>query len=384
MSPVRSWFRHVLEAPLAAEAQRAVQVLLERQCREGVPPNEEARREVVEGARREVAALLHAEPGEILLTSGGTEAANLAIKGVAGASRSPSARLVASAAEHTAVLYPVRSLARGRFEACLLPVDRQGRVDPGDLEQAVASGAALVSIQHANHEVGSLQPIEEIAAVARAHNVPLHVDAVAVAGLAALDPERLGVDLLSLSASRLGGLSGAGALWVRPGVRLAPQIEGGTQEGGLRGGAENLLGLAALGAAAAAVAGREPERWERTRRLRDRLEDGLVARVGRMAVNGPPREARLPGHLHVSFDGAEGEATVQRLRLKGLEASTGSACTGGAGKPSHVLEAMGLEPARSRCSVLFSLGAGSREEEVDHALEVVPDVVGELRRIASG
>jgi cysteine desulfurase len=378
MSPPRAWFRHVLESPLAPEAHAAVRELLD----EG-PLDEEARGEVVERARCAVAALLHAQPQQILLTSGGTEAANLAIKGLAGAARGSPARLITSSAEHTSVLYPVRSLAKGRFEASFLPVDEEGRVDPAEVERALEGGAVLVSIQHANHEVGTLQPIQEIAALARAHAVPLHVDAAAAAGLTALDPDRLGVDLLSLSACRLGGLSGSGALWVRPGIRLAPQVEGGTQEGGMRGGSENLVGLAALGAAATAAAGRERERWEHTRRLRDRLEDGLAARVSRMLVNGPPREARLPGHLHVSFAGAEGEATVRRLRSSGLETSTGSACTGEAGKPSHVLEAMGLEPGRSRCSVLFSLGPGSRDEEVDLALEVVPAAVEDLRRIGS-
>jgi cysteine desulfurase len=382
VNPRRTWFNHVFAAPVLAEAAEAVEELLERERREAAPPGEERRRQVIEEARGAVAGLLGAQPDEIILTSGGTEAANLAIKGRARAA--VPGRLVTSSVEHTAVLYPMRSLEREGFEVHRLPVDSCGRVDPAHLEHELQRPTGLVSIQHANHELGTMQPLAQVALAARKHGVTLHVDAVAGAGLAALDVGVLGVDLLSLSAARLGGLPGVGALWVRPGVRLLPQIEGGIQEGGRRGGSENLAGLAALAVAAAAVAGREQERWAHTRRLRHRLESGLRSAIPDMVVNGPPADERLPGHLHVSFPGAEGESMVYRLRRRGVEVSTGSACTGEAGKPSHVLQATGMAPERSRCSVLFSLGAASGPEDVQRALEVVPDAVEDLRRMGAG
>lgn len=376
----RAWFNHVLAAPLQLEALHAVEELLQRQRRLGTPLGEEDQHRVIAAAREAVGRLLGAPADEIILTSGGTEAANLAIKGCArAASRGVAKHLITSAVEHTSVLYPMRSLEREGFEVCTLAVDPCGKVDPAHLEQQLRPGTALVSIQHANHELGTIQPLAELAKATRKHGVPLHVDAVAAAGLAVLDVHTLGADLLSLSASRLGGLAGAGALWVRPGIRLLPQIEGGIQEGGRRGGSENLLGLAALAAAAVAAAGNETERWAHTRGLRDRLESGLRQALPDMVVNGPAAAERLPGHLHVSFPSAEGESMVYRLRLQGVEVSTGSACTGEAGKPSHVLEATGLTPQRSRCSVLFSLGPASRLEEVEHALEIVPAVVERLR-----
>ena len=382
LHPRRAWFNHVFAAPVLPEAMEAVEDLLEQERCAGAPPGEERRRQVIEEARGAVARLLGAHPDEIILTSGGTEAANLAIKGCARAAcRGASGRLVTSTVEHTAVLYPMQSLEREGFEVYWLPVDSCGTVDPAHLEHALHHSIALVSIQHANHELGTVQPLAELARATRKHGVPLHVDAVAGAGLATLDVGVLGADLLSLSAARLGGLAGTGALWVRPGVRLLPQIEGGIQEGGRRGGSENLVGLAALAAAAAAAAGREEERWAHTRRLRDRLESGLRQAIPEMVVNGPASEERLPGHLHVSFPGAEGESMVYRLRRQRVEVSTGSACTGEAGKPSHVLEATGMAPQHSRCSVLFSLGPASRLEEVQHALEVVPAAVEHLRRI---
>ena len=259
------------------------------------------------------------------------------------------------------------SQSRQGFEAVLLPVDRWARVDPAQLDHALGQGAALVSIQHSNHEVGTLQPLEEIAAITHRHGVPLHVDAIAAGGLMPLSPRQLGIDLLSLSGSRIGGVPGAGALWVREGLRLLPLIEGGVQEGGLRGGGENLLGIVAMAAAAQAVTGRELVRAAHVRRLRDRLQEGLRASGDGLQINGPDREGRLPGHLHLSIAGCEGESLVHRLHREGLDASTGSSCTSEAGKPSHVLQAMGLEPQAAQCSVLFSLGAASTEQETSAA-----------------
>lgn len=375
------WFNHVRQAPLADEAVAALETVIERwrAAPEGAG-SAAVRRDVLERARAQIAALLAADPADVVLTSSGTEAANLALKGTVRAA-GRKGRLLASAVEHSSVLYPLRTLAREGHSLTLLPVDRAGRVDPEDVERELGGGALLLSVQHANHEVGTLQPIEELALRARRHGVPLHVDAVASAGLAALDVSRLGVDLVSLSASSLGAPPGAGALWIRPGVRVLPLLEGGTEEGGRRGGGENLLGLAAMGAAAEAVRGREPQRWRSAAVARDRLESGLRRAAGAMEVNGPAAEGRLPGHLHASFAGAEGEALVVRLARAGVHVSTGSACSGEAGKPSHVLTAMGLGPERARCSVLFSLGPGTTLRQVDRALEVVPGAVRALRAI---
>ncbi len=375
------WFKHVFAAPPAAEAITALEGLLERwRANPAEPVAARARGEMVERVREQVASLLGAHPAEVILTSGGTESNNLAVKGLARA-HGRSGRLIGSAVEHSSVLYPLRTLAREGFELVLLPVNGMGQVDPSDLERELKKGAALVSVQHANHEVGTLQPIDELAGLSRRYEVPFHVDAVASAGLAGIDVSELGLDLLSVSASRFGGLSGAGALWIRPGTRVLPQIEGGTEEGGMRGGGENLAGLIAMGAAAGLATGRERERWQAVAMLRDPLEAGLVERIAEMTVHGPPAPHRLPGHLHVSFPGAEGEALVVRLRQAGIEASTGSACSTEAGKPSHVLEAMGLGPEQARCSVLFSLGLSNTPRDVEWALKAVPEAVQSLREI---
>ena len=380
MSAARSWFNHVLEAPLLPAARQAVAGLAEEMGCGPLPP--ERRDGIVESARKAVADLLRVAPEQIILTSGGTEAANLAIKGVARAARSR--RLVTSAVEHLSILHPVRSLGREGFEVRLLAVDRSGRVDPDELEQLLRASAGLVSVQHGNHEVGTVQPIADLAEVARRHGAPFHTDAVATAGLLGAPTGPGGADLVSLSGSRLGAVPGTGALWVREGIRLLPQIEGGTQEGGRRAGTANLLGLASLAAAAGSAAGAERERAEHVRRLRDRLETGLQNALPDLEVNGPPADERLPGHLNASFPGVEGESLLFRLRRAGVEASTGSACAGEIGKPSHVLEAMGLGGERAQRSVLFSLGPASRDHEVDHALDAVPAAAGLLREISGG
>jgi cysteine desulfurase len=374
----RAWFQHVLAAPLLPRAARAVQGLLEREIQAQVPAGASEHAEQVEFARQAVAGLLRARPQDVILTSGGTEAANLAIKGRA---RAVPGRLLTSGAEHTSLLYPMRSLEREKFEVVRIPVDAWGRWNREAVAREARQGATLLSVQHANHELGTLQPVEDLVRETSEAGIPIHLDAVVSAGLARLDVRRLGVDLLSFSGSRLGALGGTGVLWVRPGLRILPQLEGGTQESGRRGGSENLVGLATLAVACQEATGREEARWAHTGKLRDALEEGLKAAVPGMVVNSPPPAERLPGHLHVSFPGAEGEALVHRLRRRGVDVSTGSACTGEAGKPSHVLEACGIPRERSRCSLLFSLGPSSRPDDVRRALETVPEVVGELRRL---
>lgn len=381
MPPTRIWFNHAVEAPPCPEAVQAVRILLRRHAEGPAPIERAVRARLLDAARESVARLLGGPEGDVVFTSSGTEAANLAIKGAARARRAASRRIVTTAVEHLGVLHPVRSLAREGFEPVFLPVDPLGRVDPAAFESALRGGAALASVQFANPEVGALQPVTEIVALARRHGVPLHCDAAAVAGLLPLDLRALEFDLLSLSAARLGGFPGAGALFVRSGVRLLPLIEGGTQEGGRRAGGENLLGIVALGAAAAAAAGREAQRGAEVRALRDRLEEGLRSAIPGTTLHGPPAAERLPGHLPAAFTGAEGEALLLRLSRGGLDASTGSACAQEAGKPSHVLEAMGIGAERAACAVLFSLGPGNVVGEVDRALQIIPEAVAALRRI---
>ena len=373
-----AWFNHAFEAPLLPEAQAAMlQILREMGAGPLAPRRAE---EVLCGAREAVARLLAADPDEVLLTSGGTEACNLALKGTAEAG-APGSRLIASSVEQLPVLHPLRSLARRGHDVVLLPVDGHGRVDPADLERELRKEAALISMHHGNREVGTLQPVRELGRLAQRHGVPLHLDLAASAGLAAVPPDAWGADLLSLSGLPLGAPAGTGALWVREGTRLLPLIEGGNQEGGLRAGAVNVLGAAGLAAACRAASGSEVERAGAVRRLRDRLEVGLQASIPDCRRQGAPADGRLPGHLSLAFPGAEGEALLFRLRRARIEASSGSTCASEVGKPSPVLAAMGIAPAVAQCSVLFSLGPASREDEVELALQVMPGAVAALREI---
>jgi cysteine desulfurase len=380
LTPRRSWFNHAFQAPLSPGVGEALASLL-AEIGEGPLPAER-RRAIRESAREAAAAFLGVPDGEIVLTAGGTEAANLAIKGAARALGSR--RIVATAVEHLSVLHPIRSLARQGWEFELVRVDPCGRVDLDALRRALATPAALVSVQHANHEVGTVQPVEEAAAMAHGAGALLHVDAAASAPWRAVPVGPGGADLVSLSGAPLGALPGSGALRVREGVRVLPLVEGGTQEGGRRAGELDPLALRSLDVAARRVTGRRRERWARIEALRDRLEAGLGERIGGMTVQGGGPGGRLPGHLHASFPGAEGEALLFRLRRAGVEASTGSTCAESIGKPSHVLEAMDLERERIQCSLLLSLGPESRDEDVDRVLDVLPAAVQQLRTIAGG
>jgi cysteine desulfurase len=276
----------------------------------------------------------------------------------------------------------VRSLQRQGFEPVVLPVDRAARLDPDVLGRALVPGAAVVTLELGNSEVGTLQDLPAIAAVARRHGVPLHVEASVAAGLLPIDARELGADLVSLSGSRLGGVAGAGALFVRDGVRVLPLVEGGIEEHGRRAGGENLLGVAALAAAARESAPRIATEGERVRRLRDHLEQTLLASLPDLVVHGPPARERLPGHLSVAVPGAEGEALVVRLQRRGVSISTGSPCADAAGKASHVLLAMGVDPAIAGATIRLSLGASNRVEEIPPAAAAIAEAARELREIS--
>lgn len=336
----------------------------------------------IEEARESVAALLGAPPPEIVFTSGGTEALNLAVKGAArAATPSQASRIVTSAVEHLAVLHPLQSLQREGFEVVALAVEPTGRLEPPRVAEALADGAALFVSHHANHEVGVFQPITEAAAAAREHGVVVVCDATATAGQVPIDVDRLGADLLAITAHRFGGPPGVGALRVRAGTRLRPIIEGGIQENGLRGGTENVPGVVGMGVAAKHARGEIRSLGERLDSLAGRLRRGIVGRV-RDARVVSPAAGGLPGLCNVVFPGLDAEALLALLDDDGIAAISGSACYTGAGKPSHVLLAMGISESDARASVLFTFGASNTEAEVDRLLALLPDHVERLRRLS--
>jgi len=330
-------------------------------------------------ARSAVAALIHGDPSEVIFTSGGTEADNFAIRGVAEALE-PTGRkhLIASAIEHEAVLNTLRALQRRGWRTTLIPVDRTGIVSPDRLREIIAGDTAIVSVMHANNEIGTVQPIAELAAIAHSTGAMMHTDAVQSAGKLPIDVRALDVDLLSLSAHKFNGPKGAGALWVKRGTRMQPILTGGKHERNRRAGTENVPGIVGLGVAARVAAGKIPTEMERLAALRDRLEDGILRAVPGTNINGA-RSPRVPNTTNISFDRVEAESLLIALDLEGIAVSTGSACSSGTLEPSHVLKAMGLPPHRTQNSLRFSLGMYSTQEEVDFVIGVLPRLAEKLR-----
>jgi cysteine desulfurase NifS len=335
----------------------------------------ERARKAVETGRRAVASLLHTRARRIVFTSGGTEADNLALKGVM-LGKAPGTHLITTTIEHPAVLATADFLERLGYAVTRLPVDPQGRVSPDDLRAALRPETALVSIMMANNELGTLQPIAALAEICRDHGALFHTDAVQAVGKVPVDVEALGVDLLSLSAHKFGGPQGVGALYVRRGVHLDPLMHGGKQEAGLRGGTENVAGIAGLGRAAS-LASATLERQAELRRLRDRLEAGVRLQVPEATLNGHPTE-RLPGVLNLTLPGLRGEAVAIAMDHRGVAISAGSACKSGSPDPSHVLRAIGLDEHAAHCSVRFSLGRGIDEADIDFAIEALGDTLVRL------
>lgn len=333
-------------------------------------------------ARSSLAALIGAEPSEIVLTSGGTEADNLAIRGVAEAFDAVPGRrhLVTSAIEHEAVLNTVKALTRRGWTSTLLPVDASGVVSIDAAREAITPATALVSVMHANNEIGTVQPVAEIAALAHDRGALMHTDAVQSAGKIPVKVQALGVDLVSLSAHKFNGPKGAGALWVRRGTRVVPTMTGGKHERGRRAGTENVPAIAGMGVAAAAALAKMPHEAARVGRLRDQLERSILELVAGTVVNGS-RDSRVPNTTNISFDRVEAESLLIALDLEGIAVSTGSACSSGTLEPSHVLRAMGFAAHRTQNSLRFSLGLFSTDVEVDHVLAVLPRLVDKLRRL---
>lgn len=339
---------------------------------------------ILDEARSAVAALIGGDPSEVVFTSGGTEADNFAVRGVADALESTGRRhLVVSAIEHEAVLNTSKSLARRGWDTILLPVDDSALVSPDALRKALtaASGKiALVSVMHANNEVGTLQPIAELAAVAHEHGAVFHTDAVQTAGKVPVNVRELGVDLLALSAHKFNGPKGAGALWIRRGLRMTAFMTGGRHERNRRAGTENVAGIAGLGAAAAIARVKEGAEGARVAALRDRIEQAVLAQIPGTSVNGD-RTRRVPNTTNISFDGVEAESLLIALDLEGFAVSTGSACSSGALEPSHVLRAMGLPSHRTQNSIRFSLGLGNTDEEIEALMGALPRIVAKLRSL---
>lgn len=332
-------------------------------------------------ARSAVADLIGGEPSEVVFTSGGTESDNFALRGVAEALE-PTGRkhLIATSIEHEAVLVTLRALARRGWTVTLLPVDQTGIVDPDALTDTLTDDTAFVSVMHANNELGTIQPIAELARRAHARGAIFHTDAVQSVAKIPVDVRKLGVDLLSLSAHKFNGPKGAGALWIKRGTRIQAIMTGGKHERTRRAGTENVPGIAGLGQAAKLAAGKLQAESARIAALRDRLERGVLESVSDTAVNGA-REPRVPNTTNISFDGIEAESLLIALDLEGIAVSTGSACSSGTLEPSHVLRAMGLPTHRTQNSIRFSLGQGNTEKEVDHFLSILPGVVRKLRAV---
>ncbi|NOT44548.1 MAG: cysteine desulfurase [Acidobacteria bacterium] len=336
---------------------------------------------VIDEARSAVAALLDADPSEVLFTSGGTEGDNLAIRGVAEALEASGRRhLIASSIEHEAVLHTLKALARRGWQTTLLPVDESGVVSVDALRAALRPDTALVSVMHANNEIGTIQPVAALAELARGAGALFHTDAVQSAGKIPVSVRALGIDVLTISAHKFYGPKGVGATWVRRGVRLAPVLTGGRQERNRRAGTENVAGIAGMGVAARLAAGTLGEHAARLARLRDELESGVLRLVPGTLVNGAA-DQRVPNTTNISVDRVEAESLLIALDLEGIAVSTGSACSSGTLEPSHVLKAMGLPTHRTQNSLRFSLGAANGEADVARLLAVLPGVVEKLRNL---
>jgi cysteine desulfurase len=335
----------------------------------------------MEKAREQVARLLNARASEIVFTSGGTESDNAAILGIVEAARGERKHVVTTAIEHPAVLSTAKLLERRGVAVTYVRISASGVVDPADVAAALRPETVLITVMHANNELGTIQPLEEIGRLARERDVYFHTDAVQSAGKIPVDVQKLGVDLLALSAHKLNGPKGVGALYIRKGAVLRPLMHGGHHERDRRPGTENVAGIVGFGAAAEIARAHLGDESERVAALRDRLERGIVADVRGVVVNGD-RTRRVPTTTNLTFDYLEGEGFVIAMDLRGVACSTGSACSSGSLEPSHVLSAIGLKPEQARASIRFSLGCFNTDEDVDTALKILPGVVEQLRSVS--
>jgi len=337
--------------------------------------------QALDKARSQVAALINAKPAEVVFTSGGTESVNHAIKGAAIGLREKGRHIITSNIEHKSVLNSLRTLRLLDYRVTSLDVDAHGLVDPGAVEKAITPETILISVMLANNEIGTIEPIAEIAQIAKKHKIMFHTDAVAAVGNIPVDVQELGVNLLSLAANQFYGPPGVGALYVRKGTPVWPLLDGGTQENKRRAGTENLIGIVGLGEAAALAQAGMPERQVRLRALKDRLEQGLKAKIPEIHINGHPTR-NLPHLLSVSVEYVEGESLMLMLDDEGIVVATRSACASGSLRASHVLIGTGMDFATAQGTLVFTLGEENTAGQIDRVLEVMPGIVQTLREMS--
>lgn len=376
-------FDHLAASPILPQAKERMLYYLEHEY--GNPLSRhflgDQPKEALEEARRQVAALIKADPSEIIFTSGGSESNNLALKGLARAYEKKGKHIIASPIEHHSVLHPLKNLEKQGYEISYLKVDSEGRVDPGEVERLIRPETVLVTVIYASGEIGTLEPIEEIGRLVRSRGIFFHTDAVAAAGFLSIDVKKESIDLLSLSGNIFYAPPGTGALYVRKGVKVLPLVEGGIQEKGVRAGTHNLPGIAGLGAAAAEAREKQPQWRERLTGLRDRLIDGVLKNIPDTFLTGS-RTMRLPGHASFCVKYIEGESILLHLSFSEIAGTSGSTCSSEALKVSHVLDALGIDPVWAQGSCVFSLGLENTAEEVDFFVKELTATVDKLRKMS--
>ena len=338
-------------------------------------------RKLIEKARENVARLIDAEPDEIFFTSGGTESDNWAIKGVAFALRNKGNHIITSQIEHHAVLNTCKFLSKIGYEITYAPTDKYGIVDVEFIEKSIRKETVLITIMHANNEIGTIEPVEEISKIAREKGIYFHTDSVQTVGKIPVSVKKLGVDMLSLSAHKFYGPKGVGAIYIKKGTKIEPYLHGGEQEKGKRAGTYNVPGIIGLGKAAEIAIEEMEEEMKKVKYLRDKLERGIIEKIPEVVINGHP-ENRLYNTLNLCVKYVEGESILLNLDFEKIYASSGSACTSGSLEPSHVLLAIGIPPEIAHGSLRFSLGKYNEEKDVDRVLEVLPRIVEKLRKLS--
>lgn len=376
------YFDHVATNPLRPDILEAMMPYLKEEFGNPLSTYELGgrARSAIETAREEVASLIGGKPQGVVFTASGAEANNFALRGAALAKQDKGRHIIVSRVEHHSVLNPARFLEKQGFTVTFLPVGRDGMVDPETLRKSMTKETVLVSVIHASSEVGTVQPIKELASVARENGAVFHTDAVASAGNIPVDVEELGVDLLSLAAHQFYGPKGAAALYIRPGLRVVPLIYGGIQESGKRAGTENVPAIVGMGKAAVLAKEELPRRMEHVRKLRDRLVEGVM-KTGNVIYTGHATD-RLPGHASFCVEYIEGEAMLLMLAAKGIYVASGSACSSKALKSSPILLSMGFSSAVAQGSVVFTAGEGNTGEDVDYVLDEFPRIIQRLREIS--
>ncbi|MBM3704985.1 MAG: cysteine desulfurase NifS [Actinobacteria bacterium] len=338
-------------------------------------------KKALESARLIAAGFINSDPQEIIFTGSGTESDNMAIKGIAFANHEKGNHIITSAIEHHAVLESCHSLEKSGFEVSYVPADPDGIVNLKELKKAIKKSTVLISVMHANNEIGTIQPVSEIGQIARSNNIYFHIDAVQTFGHLKIDVEDIGADLLSASAHKLYGPKGVGLIYVRRGTKINPLINGGSQENNMRASTQNVPGIVGFGKAIELASRNMEKEAILQTKLRDRLIDGVIATIDRSYLNGD-RFKRLPNNASFSFDFIEGEGILLGLDMKGIAASSGSACSSGSMEPSHVLKSIGMANQLARGSVRFSLGRFNTREEIAYTLEVLVEIIDKLRKIS--